>query len=132
MGHRARARCGGRERWRWFLARAGTRPSTRAAPPGRGAAGSVAEVTESNDGVAVVQRASTRWRVRVCCRAAWHESDGYSGYSARRAELFILACFQPFNIFQRLGARGSTDKKTETVSAKEKKIWTIGKRKDYV
>jgi hypothetical protein len=61
VGHRARARCGGRERWRWFLTRAGTGPSTRVAPPGRGAAGSVTEVTESVDGEAVVQRASTRW-----------------------------------------------------------------------
>jgi hypothetical protein len=48
----------------------------------------VAEVTESNDGVVVVQWASTRWRVRVCCRAARLESDGYP---ARRAELCILA-----------------------------------------
>jgi hypothetical protein len=39
VAHRDRARCGGRERWRWFLARAGARPSTRAAPPGRQAAG---------------------------------------------------------------------------------------------
>jgi hypothetical protein len=58
--HRARARGGGRERWRWFLARAGAGPSTRAAPPGRWAAVPVAEVTESIDGVVVVQRASAR------------------------------------------------------------------------
>ncbi len=86
--HRARARNGGRERWRWFLARAGTRPSTRAAPPVRWAAGPVAEVTESIDGVVVVQRASARWHVRVCCRAARLETDGYP---ARRAEQCILA-----------------------------------------
>ncbi len=61
MGHRARARYGGRERWRWFLTRAGTRPSTRVAPPGHGAAGSVAAVAESDDGVVVVRRASARW-----------------------------------------------------------------------
>jgi hypothetical protein len=90
-GHRPRARCGGRERWRWLLTRAGTgpstrvappgrgaagsvaevtqgfharagsEPSTRVAPPGRGAAGSVAEVTESVVGEVVVQRASARW-----------------------------------------------------------------------
>ncbi len=61
MVHRARARSGGRERWRWFLARAGAWPSTRAAPPGRSAADPVAEVAESIDGVVVVQRASARW-----------------------------------------------------------------------
>ena len=60
MAHRARARVGGRERWRWLPARAGARPSTQAAPPGRWAAGPVAEVTESIDGVDVVRRASTR------------------------------------------------------------------------
>jgi hypothetical protein len=60
VGHRARARCGGRGRWRWFLTRAGSGPSTRVAPPGRGAAGSVAEVAESVVGVAVVRRASVR------------------------------------------------------------------------
>jgi hypothetical protein len=86
--HRAQARSGGRERWRLFLARAGNRLSTRAAPPGRWAAGPVAEVAESIDGVVVVRRASARWRVRVCCRAARLESDGYP---ARRADLCILA-----------------------------------------
>jgi hypothetical protein len=54
------------------------------------AAGPVAEVTESLDGVVVVQRASARWRVRVCCRAARRESDGYP---ARRADLCIQALF---------------------------------------
>jgi hypothetical protein len=61
VGHRARARCGGRERWRWFLTRAGPWPSTRVAPPGRGAAGSVAEVTESVADDVVELRASARW-----------------------------------------------------------------------
>jgi hypothetical protein len=84
----AQARSGGRERWRWFLARAGTRPSTRAAPPGRWAAGPVAEETESIDDVVVVRRASACWGVRVCCRTARLESDGYP---ARRADLCILA-----------------------------------------
>ena len=58
--HRARARCGGRERWRWFLTRAGPGPGTRVAPPGRDAAGSVAEVTASVDGVVVVWRVPAR------------------------------------------------------------------------
>jgi hypothetical protein len=61
---------------------------TQVAPPDRGAAGTVAEVTESVVGAVVVRRASARRPCPGCCQSARLESDGYP---ARRASQCILA-----------------------------------------